>query len=152
MGYLDAYGEGVERRHRIIKILLLSLLGLLILGALAWWRFRNFREDQALDRFFQALRNRDYKTAYASWGCTVEQPCRDYSYEKFLEDWGPKSPHADVAAMQITDTKSCSTGVIKFVKFPTDEVELWVDRNTKNLGFAPWPVCNPRMQVDTSGK
>jgi hypothetical protein len=22
---------------------------------------------------------------------------------------------------------------------------LWVDRKTKYLGFAPWPVCNPRL-------
>lgn len=152
MGYLDGYGEGVERRNRIIKILLLTLLGLLILGGILWFRFRNFREDQAVDRFFEALRNRDYQAAYIYWGCSVTKPCRDYSYEKFMEDWGPQSRHADVGAMKIADSKSCSGGVIKFVKFPADQVELWVDRTTKTIGFAPWPVCNPRMQVDVGGK
>jgi hypothetical protein len=152
MSYLDDYGVGVERRHRMIKISLLTLLGLLVLAGILWFRFRNFREDQAVDRFFAALRNKDYQGAYVFWGCTVDHPCRDYSFEKFMEDWGPKSPHADLAAMQITETKSCSGGIIKFVKFPNDQVELWVDRSTKYIGFAPWPVCNPRMQVDVGGK
>ena len=152
MGYLDAYGAGVENRNRKIKLLLLTLVGFLILAGILWFRFRNFREDQAMDGFFQALRNRDYQTAYAFWGCSVARPCRDYSYDKFMEDWGPKSQHADVAAMKITDSKSCSGGIIKFVQFPKDQVELWVDRSTRTIGFAPWPVCNPRMQVDVGNK
>ena len=148
MGYLDAYGAGEERRGKIIRTLVLSVLVLAVIGGLVWWRFRNWAEDKRADEFFSKLRSGDYRAAHAFWGCTEQRPCRDYSFDRFLEDWGPKSPHANLNAMEVTQTKSCSTGVIKIVKFPSDEVHLWIDRQTKTLGFSPWPVCNPRMQVD----
>jgi hypothetical protein len=147
MGYLDAYGAGEERRAKIIRTLLLAVLVLAILGGIAWWRFRNWSEDKRAEEFFAKLRAGDYKGAHALWGCTDERPCRDYSFERFMEDWGPKSQH-NVTGMQIADTKSCSAGVIKVLKFPSDEVHLWIDRQSKTIGFSPWPVCNPRMQVD----
>ena len=152
MGYLDAYGAGEERRNRIIKRLLIAALIVVVIGIGLWFRFRNWAEDQQVSRFLELLRGKDYKTAYSLWGCTFDRPCRDYSFEKFMEDWGPQSPHADAAAMQVTDTKSCSSGVIKFVKSPQDVVQLWVDRRTRQIGFAPWPVCNPRMQVDPAAQ
>jgi hypothetical protein len=148
MGYLDAYGAGHERRAKIVRILVLSVLTLAIVGGIAWWRFRNWSEDQRTAEFFDKLRAGDYREAHALWGCTPESPCRDYSFDRFMEDWGPRSKHANVGAMQVAETKSCSAGVIKIVKFPQDEVALWIDRQTKIIGFSPWPVCNPRMQVD----
>jgi hypothetical protein len=147
MGYLDAYGAGEERRAKIIKTLVLIAVVIAILGGIAWWRFRNWAEDKRAEEFFAMLRSGDYKGAHALWGCTDERPCRDYSFDRFMEDWGPKSQH-NPNAMQVTDTKSCSSGVIKVLKYPGDEVHLWIDRRTKTIGFSPWPVCNPRMQVD----
>jgi hypothetical protein len=35
--------------------------------------------------------------------------------------------------------------VIVIADFGKSQVEnLWVDRGKHNLGYAPWPVCNPR--------
>ncbi|HET8546436.1 MAG TPA: hypothetical protein VFL57_00450 [Bryobacteraceae bacterium] len=148
MGYLDAYGAGEERRAKIVRTLVLSLIILAVLAGIVWWRFRNWAENKRVEQFFSDLRGGDYKSAYSLWGCTDARPCRDYSFDRFMEDWGPKSAHANLSAMQVAETKSCSGGVIKILKFPADEVVLWVDRQTKTIGFSPWPVCNPRMQVD----
>lgn len=146
-GYLEGYGEGEERRGKIIRWTALGiLLAALLTGAL-YYVLRDRGEKRQLANFLEDLKRKDYKSAYALWGCNDQHPCREYSFNKFMEDWGPSSPHANADAAKVTTTKSCSTGIIQFVQFPGDEVQLWVERRSKTIGFAPWPVCNPRMQV-----
>jgi hypothetical protein len=144
-GFLEGYGAGEEKRERAMKRAALALLILLVAAASAYFLFRNYRQDRQLDRFLALLAVNDYAGAYRLWGCTETNPCRDYSMEKFLEDWGPASPHADAAAARVTRTRSCSAGVIKTVRFPTGDVLLWVDRRDLTLAFSPWPACNPHF-------
>jgi len=147
-GYLEGYGAGEERREKTIRCILLSVLVLLIVAIAGYFQFRNYREEKQISTFLELLKRQDYKAAYALWGCTDSHPCPQYAFDKFLEDWGPKSPHANIALAKLAKTKSCDTGIIQFIEFPgNDEVQLWVERRDKMLGFAPWPVCNPRMQV-----
>jgi hypothetical protein len=146
-GYLDQYGAGDERREKIIKRLILSVLAVAIAGGTLYFLFRNYREEGKMKAFLADLRKQDYKSAYAHWGCTDAQPCKDYPFDKFMEDWGPKSPHANAAAARVLKTRSCSTSIIQVLDFGGEEVNLIVDRKTQTVGFAPWPVCNPRMQV-----
>jgi hypothetical protein len=145
-GYLEGYGAGEEKREKRIKRIALYLVLALVVGGVSYLLLRNFRETQQTKLFFELLRKQDYVAAYRLWGCTKETPCPNYNMDRFLEDWGPKSQHADLSAVKITKTRGCSTGVIFETNFGKGEPEyLWVDRKTKNLGFAPWPVCNPRM-------
>ena len=72
--------------------------------------------------------------------------------DKFLEDWGPKSAHADASKLQIVSTRGCSGGVIFEVRSGASEPDyLWVERGTRNVGFAPLAdlfgraVCDPRV-------
>jgi len=147
-GYLEGYGAGDERRLKTTRWILLSALLLVILGLVLYFQFRNYREDQQIKAFVADLRRKDYKSAYALWGCTDQHPCPQYAFGKFMEDWGPASPHANIEAAKVAKTKSCSTGIIQFIEFPgNEEVQLWVERKDKTIGFAPWPVCNPRMSV-----
>jgi len=147
-GYLEGYGAGEERRRKTIRWIVISGLLLAILATVGYFQFRNYREKQQIDAFFDTLKRHDYKAAYAMWGCTDAHPCPQYAFNKFLEDWGPQSKHADISAAKLAKTKSCDTGIIQFVEFPgNEEVQLWVERRDKVLGFAPWPVCNPRMPV-----
>src|SRR5947209_2022439 len=98
--YLEAYGEGEAqraRRVRLVKRGSIILLLLLILAGLAYAVFKNYPEEQRVKMFLETLRKQDYQTAYRMWGCTEATPCRDYSFQKFLDDWGPKSPHADAS-------------------------------------------------------
>jgi hypothetical protein len=147
-GYLEAYGAGEERREKTIRWIVLSAVLLAIIAIAAYYQFRNFREEKQISTFLEYLKRQDYKAAYAMWGCTDAHPCPQYAFNKFMEDWGPGSQHTNIAAAKLAKTKSCDTGIIQFIEFPGQpEVQLWVERRDKTLGFAPWPVCNPRMQV-----
>lgn len=141
MGYLDAYGAGDERRNRTILYLILgSLLALIILFFL-WLHFRDYTEQKRVSLFLDQLRRQDFQAAYQSWGCSQTAPCRDYSFEKFMEDWGPKSPYANAANLSEGKTYSCDTGIIETLHYPgKDDVNLWVDRKTPAVAFAPWNI------------
>lgn len=143
-GFLESYGAGEEQKLRWIKRTVLAAVILAALATTAYFLLRNYREVQQAKRFFELLDRRDYRAAYALWGCTEESPCKHYTLEKFMEDWGPGSTHANVADRKITKTRGCKDGVILEVQFGSNPPDyLWVDRETRNLGFAPWPVCNP---------
>jgi hypothetical protein len=145
-GYLENYRAGEAEREKRIRWVALGVVVVLILAATLYFLLRNYRETQQAKLFFELLRKKDYTAAYALWGCTERTPCRDYVTAKFMEDWGPSSPRANLSAMKITKTRGCSTGVIFETDFGTGQPDyLWVDRKTKYLGFAPWPVCNPRL-------
>lgn len=145
-GFLETYGQGEEQRGRWIRRVVLASLLLLAVGLTLFLLLRNYREVRQAKRFFELLGKKDYAAAYALWGCTVESPCRHYTMEKFMEDWGPSSPHADASQVKIVHTKGCTDGVILEVQFGSSPPDyLWVERSTRNLGFAPWPVCNPRL-------
>jgi len=148
-GYLEGYGAGEERRERILKRTILAVLVIAVAGISLYFLFRNYRETKRAEFFLELLRNKDYQTAYRLWGCTEPgaPACTDYPFDKFVEDWGPQSPHANAAAAEIRKIRGCATGVIITVAFgPEQEEFLWVDRKDKFLGFAPWPVCNPRYR------
>src|SRR5438270_327679 len=144
-GYLEAYGAGAERRLKIIRWSAISLLAVAIVGIILYFQFRNYSEEQKVKLFMANLEKKDYKAAYALWGCTDEHPCPQYGFNKFMEDWGPQSPHANAQQAKLAKVKSCDKGIIQFVDFPgQEEVQLWVERKDQTIGFAPWPVCNPR--------
>jgi hypothetical protein len=145
-GYLEAYGSGEEKREKLVHRILIVVAVVLVAGTSLYFTFRNYRETRQAEQFFQLLRGQDYKAAYALWGCTESAPCSEYTMQKFMEDWGPKSSHADLSSLKITHTRGCDSGVIIEASFGSGVTEyLWVDRAKRNLGFAPWPVCNPRL-------
>ncbi len=149
-GYLEGYGAGDEKRERSLKRAGIVLLVLLVTGLALYFGFRNYRQERQFSRFLELLAARDYQGAYRLWGCTEQSPCRDYPVAKFLEDWGPGSPHADVAGARVTRTRTCSSGIIKSVRFAKDEVNLWVDRANLTLAFSPFPMCNPTFAAPPS--
>lgn len=151
-GYLEAYGAGEEKRARLIKRTALLVLVVLAAGAALYFGFRDYREKQQAKLFVALLQQKSYPAAYALWGCTPTSPCRSYTMDKFLEDWGPQSAHADPSKLQIVNTRGCSGGVIFEVRSGGSEPDyLWVERGTRNVGFAPLadlfgrPVCDPRV-------
>jgi hypothetical protein len=147
--YLEEYGVGEERRERFWKRLALAALLLLVTGGFLYYWFRNYREEQQAKRFFELLKHQQYKEAYALWGCTDTRPCRDYNYDRFMEDWGPQSGH-DPSKLKVVQTRSCTGGVIQVLQWgnPKDEVYLWINREDLILSFAPWggPICNPSFR------
>jgi len=146
-GFMDGYGVADARREKTRNRILIALALLLVTGGTLYFLFRNYREEKQAQLFLDHLRNQRYAEAYQLWGCSEASPCRDYSMKKFLEDWGKDSAAANVASVKITKTRSCSGGIIQTLDFGKgEEVLLWVNRGDLVLGFAPWPVCNPRFQ------
>jgi len=148
--YLEGYGVEDARRERLRKRALLSLLVIAFLGGVLWFVLRDRREKAQLATFYEALRSKRYEEAYRMWGCAKENPCRDYSFERFLEDWGPQSPHADLSGMKVVKTRSCRSGIIQTLDFNgKDELHLYVNRGDLVLSYSPWPICDPRIKPPT---
>ena len=81
------------------------------------------------------------------WGCSDQNPCRDYAFSKFMEDWGPNSPHSNAAKARISLSQSCGNSTFIRISFPNAEPDaLMVDKNTDVLSFAPsdWVECPGR--------
>jgi len=140
--YLADYGVKDQKREKRRKLIVLSVIGLVIAGGLIWFFGRTFTEERAAKRFFSALESKDYQSAYAMWGCTDQTPCRDYKFDKFLEDWGPKSPYANASEISTTLAEPCGNSVWITIKTPkTEELGLSVDPDTKVISFTPAARC-----------
>src|ERR1039457_2557767 len=83
-GYLDQYGAGEERRGKIIKTVVITLVAVVLIGGALIFNFHNFREERQVKQFLSRLTSRDYKAAYALFGCTDAKPCHYYPYDKFM--------------------------------------------------------------------
>lgn len=144
-GYLDNYGVQEARRERIWKKIVAWVVAAGLVALILFLVFRNYSEKRVANSFVDALRAHDYQRAYHIWGCSPEAPCRDYSMQKFMEDWGPNGLYRNAADIQFTIVDACGDGVVLTVQYPNAEpFGLWVDRSTKQLGFAPWPRCPGR--------
>ena len=138
-GYLDQYGAGEERRAKIVKTVLYSVLALIVIGGPLTFYLYDWRQEHEVNRFFDLLAAKDYTDAYALWGCTEAKPCSGYSMKAFLEDWGPQR---DVSHPKITRSRSCGSGVIVTVAFGSNQLEhFWVQRDDRTIGFSPFPGC-----------
>ncbi|MGA3040018.1 MAG: hypothetical protein ABSF54_04410 [Bryobacteraceae bacterium] len=146
-GYLDHYGAGEERREKRIKRLVLTVLAVVVAAGVLFLIFKNYRQERQVHRFFDLLARQDYQSAYALWGCTAANPCRDYPFTAFMQDWGPQSEHADPKSFHITKTRACGSGVIVTVDSDKSsnkqEDKLWVQRDDLTIGFSPLPGCPP---------
>ena len=143
-GYLDHYGAGEERREKTIKRLVLTAVVVAIAAGVLFLIFKNYRQERQVNRFYSLLSRQDYQEAYALWGCTAANPCRDYQFPEFMKDWGPQSEHADAKSFHITKTRSCGSGVIVTVDSKganQQEDKLWVQRDDLTIGFSPLPGC-----------
>src|SRR5258708_9094252 len=113
--YLEDYGASEERRSkriRLIKLGTISSISAILVALIFYAVFKNHSEQQQAKTFVAALTAQDYQGAYRMWGCTDASPCRDYPFNKFLDDWGPKSTHADESSPHIGLSQSCRSAVV----------------------------------------
>jgi len=147
--YLEEYGAAEEQRAkriRLIKNSSMVLAAVIVVALIAYAVFKNRSEEQQAKTFVSLLQAHDYQGAYKLWGCSDTHPCPDYPFDKFLEDWGPKSAHADQSPAHIGLSQSCGSGVVIRLDYKGSEepVTLEVERNTKIISFAPWSECPGR--------
>lgn len=139
-GYLENYGAGEERREKILKTVILSVVILLVAGGVFYLLFHNYPQERQAKRFFELLQAGNYKAAYALWGCTDAHPCRDYNMTEFMKDWGPEQ--GGMRDVAVLDTESCGSGVIVEVEAGrAGDKKLWVERDSRLLGFPPFERC-----------
>ena len=141
-GYLDQYGAGEERRGKIIRNVVIAVVALVAIIGVLYFNFHNYQEEQQVKQFMSLLAGKDYKAAYALFGCTDAKPCRYYPIDKFMEDWGPASGHSGFDSARITRSRSCGSGVLLTVDYGSNRQEkLWVERGDKSIGFPPVQGC-----------
>ena len=139
MSYLDEYGVADARREKILKALVVSLVLCVIGGACLFFWFKNYFEERQVREFLSRLQSQDYAAAYELWGCSVEVPCRHYSYQNFLEDWGPNSSIGKVERFRLGRSTELDNGVIVEIEVNGRlEPELWVEKDNKTVGFSPY--------------
>lgn len=154
--FLDSYETRTTGREKFVRWFFIALALIILTAGVDWIlnklgkpNLSDIREQWRASSFLKNLRNGQYEEAYRLWGCDPAQPCRDYRYEKFLEDWGPKGIFAAAARGETVVIRHCDTGIIQSVQLgaPDDLVHLWVNSSDLSISFAPWPVCNPRIPV-----
>lgn len=139
MDFLAEYGQADRRYEKIITIVGYTLLAAIVAGSIYWLFFRNWREERRVDQFLALLEQQRYEQAYEFWGCSVEQPCPNYSYEKFMEDWGPASPLGAVNSYEVGRSYAQESGVIILVQVNGRRIpNLWVERDNRVIGFSPY--------------
>lgn len=143
-GYLEDYGVTDAKREKKYRTIIVSVISVTLISAILYATFRDYKEEQRVKGFLQALQTQDFKTAYTFWGCSPDVPCRDYSFEKFLEDWGAKGVNAKYVAAPIKDSERCGTGYIAVLQSGKEELSVWVERSNGVVGYAPWSVCPER--------
>lgn len=146
MTLLDAQQFDPEReRKRRIK-LISSIVGILIVLFLVWW-FRYWPEERRVGRFFDALQNKDYNTAYAVWMNDPDwqkHPERHakYPFNDFYRDWGPGGEWGIVKTQKVYGASTCPGGgsgvvVDVVVNDRAEHAQVWVEKSDKTLSYPP---------------
>jgi hypothetical protein len=144
-GYLDRYGEGHEERAKRTKRIVAVVLIVLVSALALYLGLRNHRQKAQVKLFVDLLQKHDYAGAYRLWGCTETKPCPDYTFDKFMEDWGPQRKDGQITSFDITKTRACGSGVIVTVNFGQNREErFWVEGSDMTIGYSPWQVCPAR--------
>src|SRR5260370_623199 len=155
--YLEDYGASEERRAkrtRLIKLGFISTISVVFVALIFYGVFKNHSEQQQAKAFVASLIAQDYQGAYRMFGCTDTSPCRDYPFNKFLDDWGPKSTHADESSAHIGLSQSCGSAVVWLwcgrTKSPPP---LSDDEGTREACRSVWrPLPDRRFRPQQSGQ
>jgi len=148
VGLLEPSSE--EPRSKLRRYVISGLAFVLLLALGAWYLFRFYGEKRTVERFLDALVAGDTQRAYQIW-----KPQSSYSYQDFLDDWGPSGYYGPVKSYHIETAQKPEggSGVIVVVEispyqsFPADndavknrrtrEVHIWVEQRDKSLSFPP---------------
>jgi hypothetical protein len=148
MTLLDAQPYDAARaRHRKI-VITLSVVFVIILAALAWF-YRNWPEEHAVDRFFTAIQNKGYETAYGIYFNDPDwrqhrQKYPQYTYADFYRDWGPGGEWGLIKSHKIygsANTKNFGGGgvvVEVIINERSEHARMFVEKSDKTLTVYPY--------------
>jgi hypothetical protein len=146
MSLLDAtpYDPGPARRRRIR--ILIALAVVIVLAVIVWTN-RYWSEEHVVGKFFAALKNKDYDTAYGiyfadpQWKQHPDKYSR-YPLNQFVQDWGSGGPWGVINTYKVNGASGCSGGgsgivVDVVVNDRAEHAQLWVEKSDKTLSLPP---------------
>jgi hypothetical protein len=137
-----------RRRKIIISVLVVVVL---VLGTVAFI-YRNWPEEHRVSKFFTALVNKDFKTAYGIWIADPDwekkAPLARYPFADFYRDWGPSGEWGPIRSFKIdgssrpSDRNTSSNGVVVVVTINErkEPATIFVDKSDHTLSFSPFEV------------
>ena len=139
--------DPAKARRRKIKIAT-AIVVVIVLAALAWM-YRNWPEEQAVDKFFTAIQNKDYESAYGIYFNDPgwrghQQKYPQYTYADFYRDWGPGGEWGLVKSHRIygsANTKGFGGGgvvVEVVVNERSERARMFVQKSDKTLTVYPY--------------
>lgn len=140
-GYLDNFGNSDARHERGVRRIILGLLLCVLIACDAYLLFRGWGPKHRVAAFFDQLRAGNYQTAYQTWGCTPQSPCRDYSMVKFMEDWGPKGVYGNLSGLHFGYARYCEEGVVRRVRIGGEWMSVFASSLEPSLSFYPLSYC-----------
>jgi hypothetical protein len=148
MTLLDApnYDPAKARRRRIQ--ILAAVIVVIALAALGWM-YRNWPEEHVVDKFFTALQNHEYETAYGiyfndpGWR-QHQQKYSQYTYADFYRDWGPGGEWGLIKSHRIYGSANThgfgGGGVVVevIVNERSEHARLFVQKSDKTITVYPY--------------
>jgi len=127
---------------------------LVVLAVLLFLALRYHTEKATVHKFLSAVVAGDFQSAYRVW-----KPGSSYSFEDFMNDWGPKGEYGPVKSFELREahqTRNASGVVVTvavspYSPFPdardaksrdTQEIRLWVETSDQSMSYAP-----PEFQI-----
>jgi len=142
------YGGAEERRARVIKIIVVSVLALTVIAGTSYFFLHNYRQEQQVKQFMKLLEARDYQGSHNLWTGS-DSDRAGYPMSDFMRDWGPP---VDVSGYAILDSESCDKSVIVDVDAGhAGDRKVWVDRASLSMSFPPNEAGCVQTLVDGRG-
>ncbi len=147
MALMDAeqYDEAGERRRRT---LILTIVGVLLIGSWVAYHLRDHPERVTVRRFFAALEKQNYEKAYGIWFQDrnwKQHPSQytNYSFSDFYRDWGPGGEWGLVKSYHV----DCSLGpggsgviVQVTINHRAEHAYVWAQKSDHTLSFSPQEI------------
>ena len=138
------YDPRRERRRRLGWLAVVVLLATL---ATLGWMYRNLPYERVVDRFFAALQQKQFETAYGIWVADADwkqHPERyaRYPFNDFYRDWGPGGEWGPIRSYQVegSERPKDASGVVVLVVVNqrAERARVWVEKSDKTLTFSPY--------------
>jgi hypothetical protein len=148
MTLLDAQPYDPAKARRRKAAIAAIIVGVIVTATMAWM-YRNWPAEHAVDKFFTAIQNKDYETAYGiyfndpDWQ-KHQQKYSQYTYADFYRDWGPGGEWGLVKSHRIygsVNTKSFGGGgvvVEVIVNERSEHARMFVQKPDKTLTVYPY--------------
>ncbi|MBT9331673.1 hypothetical protein [Paracidobacterium acidisoli] len=132
------------RRAAIIRNVSITLLVVLVVGAVLSWFMWDWPEEHRVNRFFAAVEASDMQKAYGIWNHDddwQQHPDRykPYDFTQFQKDWGISSDYGKIHSHRIIMAKTVGNGVVMGLDINGGKTPIFlrVDHSTKQIGFSP---------------